>query len=61
MKKTFTVYKKLNAHQRIYNRVFRSHQLICVMAYRLVLKIHSVVEIQIQASFAIKVKTVDWL
>ena len=29
--KTFAVYKKLNTHQRIFNRVFRCDQIICVM------------------------------
>ena len=43
--KTFDVYTKLNTHQRIFNRVLRCHQIICVMDY--LLKIHSVVEIQI--------------
>ena len=51
MKKTLALYKKLNTHQRIFNRVFRCHGLV--------LMIHSVVEIQIQASFAIKMKTVE--
>ena len=59
--KTPVVFIKLKTNQRIFNRVFRSHQIICFMAYGLVLKIHSVVEIQIQPSFAINMKTVDGL
>ena len=28
---TFTLYLKLNTHQRISNRVFRCHQIVCVI------------------------------
>ena len=52
---------EMKTNQRIFNRVFRIHQIICGTAYGLVLKIHSVVEIQIPPSFAIKMKTVDGL
>ena len=29
--KTFALYIKLNTHQRIFNRVFRCHQIVCAM------------------------------
>ena len=29
--KTFALYIKLNTHKRILNRVFRCHQILCVM------------------------------
>ena len=31
--KTLALYIKLNTHQRIFNRVFRYHQKVCVMVY----------------------------
>ena len=31
--KTIALYTKLNTHQRIFNRVFRCHQIVCVLVY----------------------------